>query len=219
MSLLKSLLFCATALPFAFSTSVKADIFHWQNQQEGISAAFPDRWHLETNLAYDEVFRISAPAVTDRFEDAQCRMRIRDDGRFKMHSVRNSGAIQRQHYGLEFWEHYLEDQRHAAVNYVKNDTGVARGYASMADLTFESFIQPRSIRRAIAFASHYQNRAYIVECSAEQASFEKWYPSFMGIIKSVDFRSMTPFKNGAYRNFYGDELVVHGAREIDDYIF
>jgi len=89
----------------------------------------------------------------------------------------------------------------------------------MADITYEGFDQPKSIRRAIVFASHYQNKLYIYECSAEQAAFDKWYPSFMSILKSVDFKPMVPFKRGYYRDFYDGETVIHGRREIDDYTF
>ena len=197
----------------------KADIFVWQNQDKDVSLSFPDRWALVSHIADDEVLRIAAPAVTGRTENAQCRLRVRDDNRFKMHPVTHSDEIQRLYYGIEFWDRYVSEFKHAHINRFENNAGLGRGFASFADILYESHEHPKMIRRAIAFVSMYKNQVHIFECSAEESSYYKWYPSFMGILKSVDFKPDIPQKQGFYRNFYGGETIIHGRREIDDYSF
>ena len=219
MSINKPLFSLAFAAVMAFPVIGHADIFVWQNQEEDVSLTFPDSWAIVSNLEHDEVLRIKAPAVTGKFEDAECRLRVEEDGRFKMHPVSHSGALQREHFGIEFWDDYVAEYKHAGIHLVKNNVGIGRGFASMADITYEGFGEPKAIRRAVVFASHYDNRLHLFECSSEQAAFEKWYPSFMGILKSVDFKPMVPFERGYYRDFYGGETVIHGKREIDDYSF
>ena len=71
-------------------------------------------------------------------------------------------------------------------------------------------------KRAIMLVSLYNNKAYIVECSAETHAYDQWHHSFLSLIKSVDFRKeVNEAKNGYYRNFYGGSLKIRGERDID----
>lgn len=206
---------------FALVPSVaQADIFVWQNQGVDVSMTYPDRWGVLNNHAYDEVLRIAAPVGHGRVEEPQCRVRVRKDERFKMHPVSHSDELQRQYYGGEFWEDYMNEFETGQINHVQNNAGLGRGYASFADITFQSFEHPRMTRRGVAFVSLYENQVHIVECSAEQSAYSIWYPSFMDIIKSVDFDGNDAvYRNGYYRNFYKGATVIQGRRPMDAYVF
>ena len=219
MSSLKSLFLLGFVGLVSLPGAAVADVFVWNSHDKDVSVAFPDRWGIVNNHQEDEILRIAAPAITGQVEEAQCRIRVREDGRFKMHPVSNGDEIQRQHYGVEFWETYANEFKHAHFNHIQNNAGLGRGFASFADITYQSYEHPQMVRRGIAFASLYQNQAHIVECSVEQSSYMKWYPSFMGVIKSVDFKSMQPFKRGFYRDFYAGSTTIEGRRAMDAYTF
>ena len=219
MSYTKSLFSFAFAAILALPVVAHADVFVWKNVDKDISLSFPDRWGIVNNHHEDEILRIAAPAVTGVGEDAKCRVRARDDSRFKMHPVSHDDELQRTRYGFEFWEDYSTEFKHYHLNHVQNNAGLGRGHASFADITFESHEHPKMLRRGIAFASLYQNQVHIIECSAEANSYDKWYPMFVGIIKSVDFKSRQPFKHGFYRNFFGGETTIEGRRAMDAYTF
>ena len=219
MSLNKSLFSFAFAAVMAFPVIANADVFVWKSQEKDVALAFPDRWSIVGNIAEDEILRIAAPAVTGRAEDARCRLRVKDDKRFMMHPVSHSRAIQREHFSEDFWNEYSGEFKNYQLNHVQDNAGLGHGFASYADITYEDFGQPRMIRRGIAFATLYQNQLHVFECSSEIGAFEKWYPLFLGVVKSVDFKGAVPFKRGYYRHFYDGETVIHGRREIDNYTF
>ena len=219
MSYKKSLFSIALAAVLTFPAIAQADVFVWKNYEKDISLSFPDRWGIVNNHHEDEILRIAAPAITGFGEGAKCRVRVRDDHRFQMHPISHRDEIQRVHYGLEFWDDYTTEFKHAHINQVQNNAGLGRGHASFADITFESYEHPKMLRRGIAFVSHYQNQAHIVECSAEERSYAKWYPMFVGIIKSVDFKGSSAFKHGFYRNFFGGSTTIEGRRAVDAYSF
>lgn len=220
MSHKKLLSVLAIALGLAAPQAAQAEVFIWKNQDVNVSMMYPDRWSVVNNYAYDEVVRIAAPVVSDRVEEAQCRMRVRDDERFKMHPVSHSDEIQRQYFGLEFWDRYIDEFKTSHVNVAQNNVGLGRGFASYADVIFESYEHPRMTRRGIIFASLYNNQVHILECSVQHESFDKWYPTFIKIAQSVDFDWVsTRTKHGFYRNFYGGKTTIKGRRPIDDYEF
>ena len=220
MSYSKSLFLSVLAFLIAVPNMAQADVVVWQNQEADISMVYPDRWGMINNHAADEILRIAAPTGHGRFEEPQCRVRVREDERFKMHAISHSDELQRQYYGLDFWDDYAAEFKNARVNHVQNNAGLGRGFASFADITFESFEHPRMIRRGIAFVSLYENQVNIVECSAEQSAYSIWYPSFMDIIKSVDFDGNDAvYRNGYYRNFYEGKTVIYGRRPINAYVF
>lgn len=223
MSYLKLLLLFAFVLVVALSSGgldARADYFVWQNQDKDVEMSFPDRWGIVSNLDYDEVIRVAAPVIQGQASHAECRLRVRDDERFKIYPVSNSDEIQREYFGIEFWNNYTTEFEAANINEVRNNAGLGRGFASFADFSFRPNVGPNMIRRGIAFVSLYQGQVHIFECSAEENSYNAWYPTFMGILKSVDFdRTLPAFKQGGYRNFYKGSTIIHGRRSIDDYVF
>ena len=219
-SIKKFLSIGALAAAVLFPAAAKADFFVWQNEEENISLSFPDRWALVSNLGHDEILRIAAPSITGRYDEAQCRMRVRDDLRFSMHPRSNSRALQRVHFGTSFWDAYMNEFEYAQINGFYNDAGVGRGFASHVDITFESFENPRMLRRGIAFVSLYENKVHIFECSAEESAYARWHSSFLDILKSVDFKGNEAlYRNGYYRNFYDEKRMLRGVRVQDDYTF
>ena len=219
MFLNKSLFSLAFVAVLAFPVVANADVFAWQNQEKDVSLSFPDRWAIVGNISNDEILRIAAPSAKDESEDARCSLRVSDENRFQMYPVSYSGALQREYVSEDFWTRYSGEFKNYQINHVQDNAGLGRGFASYADVTYEDYGQPRMIRRGVMFASLYQNQLHVLECSSEIGAFEKWYPSFLGIVKSVDFQSTVPFKRGYYRHFYDGETVIHGRRELDNYTF
>lgn len=219
MSSLKSLFLLGFVGLVAVSHQAKADVFVWQNQDKDVSVVFPDRWGIVNNHQYDEILRIAAPSIKGQHEEAQCRIRVRDDHRFSMHPISHSDEIQRVHFSDDFWSEYVSEFAGARIHQVTNNAGLGRGFASFADITFESQEHPKMIRRGIAFASLYQSQLHIFECSAEQSAYDKWHYSFLGILKSIDFKSKEPLKRGFYRDFYKGKTTIEGRTPLDFYTF
>jgi len=219
MSVYKILFSFGFLAVLVFPTLAKADAFVWKNYAHDVSLSFPDEWGVVSNLASDEILRIAAPQGVNEFDKPQCRLRVRDDNRFKMYPVAYSGNIQRTEFSTDFWVDYASEFAGANINHVQDNAGLGRGFASFADIVYETQENPKMVRRGIAFASLYQNKVRIFECSAEQSAYIKWYPSFMSILKSIDFKGMQPFKRGFYRDFYAGKTVIHGRRDVDDYTF
>ena len=225
MSCFKSLLSFAfvavMAFPLCFSSgAAKADVFVWQNPDKGVSVSFPDRWAVMSNLNSEEILRIAGPVKVGAVEHPQCRIRVQDDNRFKMHPVSHAGDIQAAVFGRDYWDEYVLGFKDAQINGFADGGSLGRGYASYADITFDSYEHPKMIRRGIAFVSFYNSQAHVIECSVERDAYMKWVPVFMNIVKSVDFDPVSmPFKHGAYRDFYEGRSIIEGYKPVDDYIF
>jgi len=220
MSCIKSLFLLAFVLSVFAPQVARADVFVWQNPDKNVSISFPDRWGIVSNHEPDEVLRIAAPVKLGEVENPQCRVRVNDDHRFKSYSVAHWDHIQRAAFSRDFWNDYALGFKVAQVNSVSDGGGLGRGFASYADITFDSHEHPRMIRRGFAFVSLYNNQVHVVECSVERDSYERWRPTFMSIVKSVDFDPVSmPFKRGEYRDFYAEQSVIKGVRPAGDYIF
>jgi len=209
----------SASLVFGAISLAQAEKFVWKNAAEDISLEFPDRWATVSTVYDDELIRIAAPAVSGSDDDVKCRVRVREDGRFKMHPISHSGALQRTYVSDAFWQEYAHEFKHARINDVQDNDGLGRGFASQVDMTFESFEHPKIIRRAMAFASLYNNKVHIFECSAKDNAFFAWKPLFLNILQSVDFKSFAPYPHGLYRNFYEDESVIRSFTPEEDFVF
>ena len=71
---------------------------------------------------------------------------------------------------------------------------------------------PEMDRRAVLFASLYNNRVYILDCSCHKDAFEKWKGPFLSIAKSIDFKKANhELLTGHYRNFMNEgPLIMQG---------
>lgn len=209
----------ATSIALGSVVSAQAETFSWKNTAEDISLKFPDRWATVSTVYDDELLRIAAPADTGSMDDVKCRVRVRDDSRFKMHPISHSAALQRTYVSEAFWTDYMNEFKNSRINMVKDDQGFGRGFASQIDMTFESYEHPRIIRRGMAFASLYNNKIHILECSAKESAFLEWRPAFLNVLQSVDFKPFAPYKRGYYRDFYKDQSVIYGMGDVKDYHF
>ena len=202
------------ALSTSFPQSAKADIFEFHDPQGRFQVTFPDRWRATSNQKADDVLVVKAPG---EHEYVECRVRVRPDNRYAVYPANYAPNIQHVAYSREFWENYLGDYNDVHVDAFHDDAGMGRGFASWADVSFTTAQGPLMEKRGIMFVSLYENNAFIIDCSAQKAAYEKWRPSFLSFIKSIEFTPITtPFRSGYYRNFMGDQpLQIRGASEHD----
>jgi ABC-type long-subunit fatty acid transport system fused permease/ATPase subunit len=141
---------------------------------------------------------------------------VREDRRYAIFPEYFDSNIQRIAYSQNFWEEYLGEYDNVHIHTVYDNAGLGRGFGSFASASYTTALGPKMDKRALMFVSLYNNKAYIIECSAEQSSYHKWHNSFLSVVKSVDFRKeVNEAKNGYYRNFYGNMMSIRGPRKID----
>ncbi|MGE4313304.1 MAG: hypothetical protein AB7E85_03410 [Pseudobdellovibrionaceae bacterium] len=174
-------LICATPLV------ARADYFVWKDAKSGVSLSYPDTWRQINNYAPDDVLTIAAPGN----DQAQCRVRVRDDGRFKIYPQRYQAAVQREAYSLEFWNEYLASYHDVMLHEVTDGAGLGQAFASMVKASYvTTHPMKNEIKTAIAAAGLYYDKAYILDCSSLAPAFAKYYPAFLSIYKSVDMDKM-----------------------------
>ncbi len=194
--------------------------FVWKDGLTNVSVVYPDVWDMANNQKPGDILTIAGPTHDGINDHAFCRMNVSDDRRFAIYPVQYSDEIQRVNFSFDFWEDYAARYNNVNMVEVRDNAGMGRGAASMADFTFEP-VQGGMVKRAMALASLYNNRLHVLECSSEASAFEAWLPTFRSILSSVDFRKViheTP--HGYYRNFLADKpLKVHGSVPEDNYTF
>lgn len=211
----KYLLIASTLIFGGFSsvTSAQAEVFYWEDAVTHMSLTYPDRWHVRHNQRQDDIYTVAAPGVNNH---AQCRLRVRSDHRFAVYPEYLADEVARINYNREFWDDYLGEYENVNVHTVYEDAGLGRGFGSYAEASYTTAQGPKMDKRALMLVALYNNKAYIVECSAQAQNYPKWHSSFLSLIKSVDFRKeIHQAKNGFYRNFYDGELRIRGQRDID----
>jgi hypothetical protein len=213
MRLLKSFLF-ASAIFICGISAAKAEIYYWQDAVSKVSVMIPDTWRMASNQNPHDEMTFFAPGVNDH---ASCKLRVSPDSRYVIYPQRFSGPLQRMNFSREFWENYAGEYDGAALNKVIDNAGLGRGFASSADISYITTIGPKVAKRGLTFVSLYRDKAYLLECSAEQAAFDKWFHSFLAVAKSVDFRKeIDELPSGDYRDFLRDKPVrIENEREID----
>ncbi|MCK5374216.1 MAG: hypothetical protein KAJ40_02940 [Alphaproteobacteria bacterium] len=209
----------STLFVSAFSTFAQAEIFFYEDREERFTMSFPDTWKRVTNQKADDQITISAPGVNDY---ATCRVRVREDRRFVIYPGKFDSDIQKIAYSRDFWNNYLGEYNDVIVDTFKDQSGLAQGYASMSEASYETAEGPLVRKRGIMFASLYHDQVYVVDCSAAESVFYKWRPAFLSVIKSIEFGEVRhPKLRGNYRIFNnkGEEVKVLGPKELDTYKF
>ncbi|MCI5059926.1 MAG: DUF1887 family protein [Alphaproteobacteria bacterium] len=164
---------------------------------------FPDTWETQGNRHPDDVLRISAPS---NGEDPICNVKISDDKRYSIYPPEYGKAIQKEAVSIPFWKSYMGNYDEYILDRVYDGGGLGRWIASYALGSYSlrdgtAFQQ----RRAIMFASLYNNKLYIVECSTLNHGYERWDNDFRSIIKSIDFKkAYHNFSIGEYHDFLSD---------------
>lgn len=187
-------------LVLASPSLAKADYFYWTDPKSGLTMTFPDTWKEQTNAHPDTKLTIMGPS-----DDAQpvCRVDVRDDKRFIIYPARYGDAVQMSAVSYPFWQNYLAQYDTYDVGKVKDGASLGRWYASFATASYNKrFGTAMQSRRAIMFASLYNDKMYVVECSALAHGYEQWELDFRGIIKSIDFKkAFHELPTGEYANF------------------
>ena len=202
-----------------FSISISsafAEVFYVENDKGRFSMSFPDSWALGHNQKPDEMLTVRAPGMYDY---ASCKMRVREDKRFTIYPVRYSGEIQRSAYSKGFWFGYLDEYTDPYLAYVTDGGGLVRGFASYAEAFYTTAVGPKMVKQAIMFVSLYNDKVYILECSAEIEAYPKWHKAFLSVAKSIDFtKSISEKKTGHYDPGFlaRSPLVIYGERPFDD---
>ncbi len=199
-------------------SSAKAEIFKWQDETTKVSITFPDDWRRVSNQQPNDVITIVAPGENDY---AECRLRVKEDRRFVIYPREFADEIQRTSVSKEFWEKYVGEYRSALIYAVGDNAGLGNGFASWADVSFVSPAGAKVQKRGLAYATVYNDTAYVLECSAEASVFQKWYHPFLSVLKSVDMRDeYATTVNGHYRDFQNDgKLRIHGEKDVDLFIY
>jgi hypothetical protein len=213
----KTILVGAALCSMAVSTA-RAEIFYIEDQDDRFSISFPDLWAKVENQKPDDKLTIAGPGVNDF---ATCRVRVREDKRFLIYPREYASEIQRTSFTRDFWTDYLGEYDELTVDAFKDDSGVGKSYASMAEVSFMTAEGSLVRKRGLMFAGLYHDRAFIVDCSSQASLYEKWRPVFLSIIKSVDMSKVifeTPA--GYYRDFLADpENTIEGPKKLDAYKF
>lgn len=188
------------ALILTFPGIAKADIFTWQDQETGLSITFPDTWKMTNNANPDTILTVIGPSENDQ---PVCRIDVRDDKRYTIFPAKYGDAIQKVAVSDRFWKEYYANYDTPQVDYMFDGAGLGRWFASYALASYSRYFGTvLQTRRSIAFASLYNDKLYIVECSTLNHAYERWAVDFKGIIKSVDFKkAYHELPTGEYANF------------------
>ncbi len=212
-SILSLLSVCAIAVT-GLSSKVQASVYYWEDAETKVSISVPDTWRQVSNQKPDDVLTFLAPGQN---EHAACRLRVRPDRRFVIYPQRYSGEIQRLHYSKEFWNDYVGEYDGAILHDVYDNSGLGRGFASHAKASFLTGTGLKMQKQGLMFASLYNDKAYILECSAQEAAYGKFEKYFLSVAKSIDFRKeIHELPTGHYRPFYFDKpLIINGEKSTD----
>ncbi len=193
-------------ISFGFAVQAKADYVVWQDSDTGVSLSWPDTWRMVSNADADDVVTIMAPAGRGH---ATCRVRAREDMRYSIYPARYSRSVQKAAYSFEFWDRYLAEYTDHEIYNVHDGAGLGRGFAGYTVAGYEGAVQgPYMKRKALIFASYYNNKAYILECSSHADAFARWKGMFLSIAGSVDFKKAHhELRSGHYRNFMADPRI------------
>ncbi|MEM7679549.1 MAG: hypothetical protein AAF182_00895 [Pseudomonadota bacterium] len=208
--------FVVLVLSLTASHNAKAETFYWQDPGSKLSLTVPDTWSMSHNQKPDDVITMIAPSA-DAFP--VCRMRVRQDRRFVIYPHRYANEIQHLHYSQNFWNDYAAEFPSGAVQHYADDAGLGRGRGSFAEIVFAPDAAPLRARKAIAFASLYRDKAYILECSSNLEDYDRWLPAFMSVVKSVQFREeIAQIPGGHFRPLYGAGAIeIMNRRDYDSY--
>tara|TARA_B100002019_G_C21166021_1_gene545864 strand:+ start:318 stop:932 length:615 start_codon:yes stop_codon:yes gene_type:complete len=193
--------FIFTLLIICFSAPAYADLFVWKDAETGISASFPDTWEMNNNQQPDTVLTIIGPDPTAM---PICRLRVRHDGRFKQYPVTFESDIQKVAYDRQYWNDYLlAEYKEVEMTNQLDQSGLGRSFASHAVFNFEGDpTESHAFRQGVGFVSHYYDKVYIAECTANHAQYPEWVPHFLNFFKSVDFKKVyNEYVPGHYRDF------------------
>jgi hypothetical protein len=196
-ALLATVLFCSA------TGAAKADYFLWHDEASGVSLSFPDTWRMDTNQKPGEVITIKAPSGRAH---AVCKVRVLGDRRFVVYPQHYGADIQELNFSTAFWDQYFKMYDSDTIRQTQDDAGLGRGWAGFTEASYESAVPgPWMPRRGVAFATVYNDKAYVLDCSSHRDAFKDWKGPFLSIAHSIDFYpAYHQLMSGNYRNFMKD---------------
>ncbi len=193
-------LFCLLILFLTFPISAKADYFLWQDPGTGMSMTFPDTWKVQTNRRPGDTLTVMAPSDYDQ---PMCTLSSHQDRRYTIYPANYGRDVQQVAVSTKFWQDYLGRYSGYQLGPVVDGAGLGRWHASYATASYtQMFGSVMQQRRALMFASLYNDRLYVLECSSLAHAYENWVFPFQSIVKSVDFKkAYHELPTGEYANF------------------
>lgn len=192
-------------------TAAKADYFVWQHAKTGLTITFPDTWKMQNNAGDNTILTIAGSSYS---EQPQCKVEVRDDGRYTIYPARYGSAVQKEAVSVPFWKQYLAQYDQYNLGHVYDGAGLGRWFASYALASYSrKFGTVEQGRRAVMYASLYNDKLYVIECSALDYGYDRWAQNFRGIIKSVDFKkTYHEVPTGEYADFLNEAETFFWAQ-------
>lgn len=192
--------FLMAVLILMMPVSAQADYFVWQDAKSGLTMSFPDTWNVVHNQKPEDILTIIAPSDHDQ---PVCKVRVHPDKRFVIYPPDFGRDVQKTAVSAPFWDSYLAQYEGYQLDRVYDGAGLGRWHASYALASYSTHSGTvMQTRRAIMFASLYNDKLYALECSTLNHAYEKWAVSFKDIVKSIDFKkAYHEFPTGEYANF------------------
>lgn len=183
-----------------FPAAARADYFHWRDPESGLTITFPDTWNQQNNRKPEDKLTVMAPSDNDQ---PVCKVKVTDDRRYVIFPPELGRDVQKTAVSVPFWKDYLGEYDGYNLSRVYDGAGLGRWHASYALASYKTHLgTAQQTRRAIMFASLYNDKLYILECSSLNHAYERWAPMFQSIVKSVDFKkAYHELKIGDYANF------------------
>ena len=200
-------IFLVSLIVISSAQSARADYAVWHDPATGLSLSWPDNWKRVSNADPNDVLTIMAPSGRGH---ASCRVRADRDERYLVFPSQYDAGIQKFDYSGHFFNKYLaEYDDHEVIN-LQDGAGLGRGFAGYAIANYESAVQgPYMKRKALVFASLYNDTAYILECSSHRDAFTRWKGLFLSVAGSMNFKKVHhELRSGNYRNFMSDPRIL-----------
>lgn len=184
----------------AASSPAKADVVIWQDAHTGAVVSYPDTWVIASNQDPDDIITIKPRSGR---AEAQCRLRMRSDGRNTIYPVRFQDEFQQVNYSAQFWDAYFREFKNPDIKQMYDGAGIGRAFAGFAIANYTAEVPgPKMLRRGVAFAGNHFGELYIFECSCHRDAFAKWKAQFLSVAGSVQMpKKYNEVMTGNYRNF------------------
>lgn len=199
-------LFLALTIMILAGLNANAETYRWIDPDFGIEMSFPDTWMRQHTSGERKRLHVMEETGADF---AQCKVIAERDGRFEIYPANYLEDIVKRELDGQFWTEHLINYDNPRINYLAEEGGLGRGYATYIDFTYQQDVKGRPLpMRGLAYATIYHDMRVVVECVSVANRFEKWQPIFVGVVKSVDFDpKFHPQIHGEYRNVFRDYPV------------
>lgn len=182
------------AVFFVAMSPARADVVTWADPEFGITAAFPDRWELQSVEKPYQRLRL----ILDSSLAAECHIYTAPDGRYKVYPHRFYGDINALELDKDFWAGHLAESDAYALRALQ-DGSLGRGYSVY---TIADSAHGGAILRSLLKGSIYGDKRVVGHCAAPHHLYAAYLPHFRAFLKSIDHKpEFHSHKTGYYRDF------------------